>query len=471
MSMVKPVTYWILCCLLFFTSCEMKKDLFGQGQGGDEEILPENVGLLDLHLVAEREAAVPGTKGEMEEDLSLVTDDFCVSILDSVGQVVKSYDSYTELKMDGDLLLPAGKYTIRAFSGDDPDAGFDTPYYEGDTTCVISAKEVVKIEANCRLANKKIQFDLSDQFFDSFRGDYMIVVDNGTGVLTISSDELRSAYLRNTGVLRFTIYTATYQGEAYTYSCDLSKNEQIQKYNNLYIKLDAIDARPDVPVEPSDPDNPGTGEPEGPDEPSEPSEPTDPTDPTEPENPEYPFTAPTIKVDVSLIEKNYVIEVPSEFVEVDTPDKPDVPDTPGGNEPGEEDKLLPSIVGQGFNISEAIVVPMSAAEGKMVKVNINTPGKLASLQVEISESMWQALDMVGIDHNFDMCNLNADLEKKLKDVGLAIPNKGALSNVFDITSFVPLIALIGKGEYSFSIKVVDEAGKSVSATLTIEMVD
>ena len=84
--MIKPITYWALCCLLLFVSCEMKKDLFGQGQGNEEESLPENVGLLDLHLVAEREAAVPGTKGETEEDLYLATDDFNVSILDSVGR-------------------------------------------------------------------------------------------------------------------------------------------------------------------------------------------------------------------------------------------------------------------------------------------------------------------------------------------------------------------------------------------------
>ena len=148
----------------------------------------------------------------------------------------------------------------------------------------------------------------------------------------------------------------------------------------------------------------------------------------------------------------------------------DKPDVPGGKEPGEGDKLLPSIVGQGFNISEAIVVPKSKPE-RTVKVNINTPGKLASLQVSISESMWEALDMVGIDHNFDMCNLSADLEKKLSDLELAIPTKGAVSNVFDITSFVPLIAIVGEGTYSFSIKAVDEAGKSASATLTIKMVD
>ena len=76
----------LFCCLLFFFSCEMKKGLLSQREREEEEGVPENVGLLDLHLVAEREAAVPGTKGDTEEDLYLVTDDFCVSILDRVGR-------------------------------------------------------------------------------------------------------------------------------------------------------------------------------------------------------------------------------------------------------------------------------------------------------------------------------------------------------------------------------------------------
>lgn len=452
--MVKPITYWALCCLLLFVSCEMKKDLFGQGQGNEEEGVPENVGLLDLHVVAEREAAVPGTKGETEnENIYLATDDFCVSILDSVGQVVKSYDSYAVLKADGELLLPAGKYTVRAFSGDDPDAGFDVPYYEGDTTFVVSAKEVVKIEANCRLSNKKVQFDLSDQFFDSFRSDYTIVVDNGTGVLTISSDELRSAYLRNTGTLRFTIYTTTYKGESYTYSCDLSKDEQIKEHNNLYIKLDAIDARPDEPGEPSDPDNPG------PDEPSEPDEPEGPTDP---EKPEYPSSAPTIKVDVSLVEKNYIIEVPSDFVEVD---KPDVPDTPGGNEPGEEpSKTEPEITGtidgKAFDVhtpqtitekTESIIVYLYLPTGlDALTANITISGVIEGLSVDL-------LDASSLG---EINDLLVNLEKDK----LVVPSRGEKGKLkFDISSFSDLFG----SSNTFNIYIKDKNGKEDKAKIVL----
>ncbi|WP_456087708.1 DUF4493 domain-containing protein [Parabacteroides sp.] len=459
MSMVKPITYWALCCLLFFVSCEMKKDLFGKGQGNEEEGVPENVGLLDLHVVAEREAAVPGTKGETEnEDIYLATDDFCVSILDSVGQVVKSYDSYAALKADGELLLPAGKYTVRAFSGDDPDAGFDAPYYEGDTTCVISAKEVVKIETNCRLSNKKVQFDLSDRFFDRFRSDYTIVVDNGTGVLTISSDELRSAYFRNTGTLRFTIYTTTYKGESYTYSCDLSKDEQIKEHNNLYIKLDAIDARPDEPSDPGNPDNPG------PDEPSEPSEPGS-DEPGEPEDPEHPFAAPTIKVDVSLVEKNYVIEVPSDFVEVDKPDKPDKPSTPGENEPGEEpSKTEPEITGtidgKAFDVhtpqtitekTESIIVYLYLPAGlDALTANITISGVIEGLSVDLLD----ASSLGGIN----------DLLVNLEKDKLVVPSRGEKGKLkFDISSFSDLFG----SSNTFNIYIKDKNGKEDKAKIVL----
>ena len=444
----------LFCCLLFFFSCEMKKDLFGQGGGNEEEGVPENVGLLDLHLVAEREAAVPGTKGDTEEDLYLVTDDFCVSILDSVGQVVKNYDSYAALKADGELLLPAGKYTVRAYSGDDPDAGFDAPYYEGDTTCVISAKEVLKIETTCRLSNKKVQFDLADRFLDNFRDDYTIVVDNGTGVLTISSDELRSAYFRNTGMLRFTVYTTTYKGESYTYSCDLSKDEQNKVHNNLYIELDAITAKPDVPSVPGDPGNPG------PDEPSEPGEPDEPG-PGEPVVPDYPFSAPTIKVDVSLVERNYVIEIPSDFVESDKPDIPGSGDKPGGEDTDPSSaspKITGTINGKAFNVNSEQKV---SASTKSIVINLYLPTGLDGLDVDVAiGDIKLSLDLLNSSSLDEINGILTGMGKKL-----SVPARGEKGNLkFDISPFLDMLDT----DNTFKIVVKDKNGKKETATIRLK---
>ena len=165
--------YWSLLLLIsFLFSCEMKKDLFGEkeGQTGDGMSI-ENVGLLDLEVNAEKETPVPGTKGDSDIDETLNSDDFAVSILDSLGQLVKSYESFAAIKEEGELLLPPGLYQVSASLGDNVNAGFDQPYYAGDTTCIISAKEVAKVVAKCRLQNKKLQFGFSDKFLQQFKGD------------------------------------------------------------------------------------------------------------------------------------------------------------------------------------------------------------------------------------------------------------------------------------------------------------
>ena len=109
--------YILLFCLPFLFSCEMKKDLLGTKVDNDL----------------------------MEDELN--PNDFTVAILDSIGQTVKAFDSYADMNEDGALLLPAGKYSIKASSGTDLNAGYDSPYYVGDTTCVVSEKEVVTVVA------------------------------------------------------------------------------------------------------------------------------------------------------------------------------------------------------------------------------------------------------------------------------------------------------------------------------------
>lgn len=454
----------LFCCLLFLFSCEMKKDLFGQGQGIEEDVLPENVGLLDLYLMAEREAPMPGTKGEIDESLYLCTDDFSVQILDSVSQLVKSYDSFAALKADGELFLPAGKYTIKAFSGENPDAGFDVPYYEGDTTCIVSAKEVVKIEANCRLANKKVQFEFSDRFFDQFRSDYMVVVDNGSGVLTISSEELRSAYFKNTGTLRFTVYTATNEGKTYSYSCDLSKDEQIKEHNNLYIQMDVVDAKPDVPANPDETD---PEEPNEPSEPEDPEEPEDPNLPEEPDVPEVPVSAPTIKVDISLIERNYIIEIPSDFVETDKPDIPGGDDEPGSDdEPGGDEtdpatanpEITGTINGKTFDVNAEQKV---SASTKSVVINLYLPTGLDGLDVDVAiGDIKLSLDLL---NSSSLDEINGILNGMGKN--LTVPARGEKGNLkFDISPFLDMLDT----DNTFKIVVKDKNGKKETAIIRLK---
>lgn len=442
--------------LLSFFSCEMKKDLMGEVDkpttGGGANVPLKDAGLLDLELKPHKEPTID-TKGNISGSDVVVLDvnEFAVDILDSIGDLVKHYPSYADFKTEGGLLLSAGTYSIRATLGNDVNAGYDAPFYSGTNTCEVTPKEVVKVITDCVLSNKKVVFRCSKEFLAEFKDDYSIVLNNGNGVLQTSKDESRTAYLKNTGSLEFTAYVTTRKGnKALTYNFDMGKDEQVQEYNNILVDLKIVsDSGIPEPGDPDDPNNPG--------------EPGDPGDPEEPSGPNIPVSKPIIKVDISLIEKEYIIEIPSSFVESEDPEEPS---DPGGDGGGTATK--PSIKGDGFNIDNAIEVPISNPN-KVVKVSIDTPGKLAALNVEISENLWPALKLVGLDPKFDMCNPTAEQKTALAAVGLPLPTPGATTNVFDITTFVPAIAILGPGTYEFKITAKDEANQSVSKKLIIKM--
>lgn len=469
MRTIRTVVY-ILLILPFLFSCEMKKDLFGEKDTDDgNSPLVENAGLLDLEIKADKEAPIPGTKGDADEDGSLNPDDFQIQIIDSLGETVKWYETFALLKEDGDLLLPAGLYTVRASLGTNPNAAFDSPYYSGDTTCLISTKEVSKVVTRCSLRNKKVTFEVTDEFRMQFADDYTIVADNGVGVLTVSSADMKSLYLKDTGVLRFSVYaTVRDVQQVHTYSCDLSADTLIRNHNNVYVKLGTLPVNPEEPEEPTDPE-----------EPELPVDPEEPTEPEEPENPDVSVSAPVIKVDVSLIEKDYVIEVPSDFIDSNKPDIPgdggDGGDSGDSGDGGDDKPTVdnkPAIKGDGFNMDVPVQLTKDNADSKKVRIMIATPGKLASLQVTISSStgvLEPLLDGLKLGKSFDMCNPTADQRKALEDLGLAIPKKGLTSTVFDISSFMPLIAILDAGDYKFTIKATDEAKQSVSKTLTVHL--
>ena len=447
--MKRHYIYFALFVLFFsLPACEMKKEILGQL---DEEEMTEpsteGMGVLDLELNPEREAAIPDTKGatvSSTDSLALDVEAFSIDILNASGTTVAHYDTYADLRDEGGLLLPAGDYTVRASLGDDVNAGFDQPYYAGSTVCTITEQEVAKVVANCTLSNKKITFRCSERFLEQFDNDYAIVVDNNVGALTTNRTEERTAYLKNTGVLQFTLYaTLRDGGRPLTYHYDLSKSGEVQEHNNVLVDLDLIDTPDEEPDEPSDPD-----------------EPADPGDPELPED-SVTMQAPIIKVDVSLIEKEFIIEIPSDFV--DAGDGGD--DTPSTPDDGDDDKpSAPSITGDaGLNLDQPIEI--SGAGNRTVRVLISTPGKLASLKVKITSSVLEALlPAVGLSSEFDVCD--ESLKETLAQLGLSA-TVGATSTVFDISEFMPMIAMLQGGDYLFTVTATDQAGQRASVTLTI----
>ncbi|MCD8193909.1 MAG: DUF4493 domain-containing protein [Tannerellaceae bacterium] len=427
--------------ILGITSCEMQKDILGKNNDKEDgTVHPDSLGGLSLALSPEKEADLPSKAGIATGSDMVVLDmnEFSIRILDEEGEIVKYYDSYKELEQEGTIFLPAGTYHIEAYLGELVEAGFNLPYYEGTNTCVITAKEIASIITNCTLANNKISFTYTEEFLQKFKQDYKIIMTNGTGVLTFGHGETRIPYFKPSDRLEFIIHTTTIEGTDLTYSLNLFEDEDVANHNNIWIDLDIV---PDTI--PTDPGNPGNPNPGGPD----PGEPQD-------------VSKPTLIVNISLINREYVIEIPSNFVNPD--------EGSGGNNGGGGTVENPPVI-TGSGISSPLRLTLAQAGNANVSVTILTPNGIKNLYVLMSTSNagFQA-DLVdwGLSTEFDMMNLDADLENALNTLGLTKP-ANATSNVFDISKFVPMIAGFGPGEYNFRLRAVDQKGGSTTETLKL----
>ncbi len=460
---MKRIAIYTLCMLLpLFSACEMKKDLFGSNNG--DVLTYENVGLLDIEIEAEREAELESDRiTTLEETDALKPEEFAIEIADSTGQVVKSFPSLAAMREAGELLLPVGTYSVHAAYGADVNAGFNSPYYAGDTTCVIADRQVLKVLVRCVLQNKKVQFAVNEEFRSMFASDYSIVVDNGTGILMLSKSQLGSAFFKNTGALRFSLYATTYEGQVHTYTCDLSDNEQVLAHNNIFVELGAV---------PTIPDQPGGVDPDEPDEPDEPDDPIEPDpEPDEPDEPKPDVpVAPVIKVDVTLIEKDYVIEIPSNFVENSKPGtgNGDTPTTPGEGEntdpsdPGQPEEstdvtITGKIDGKSFDVNQTQTV---SDDTKSVVINLYLPTGLEELTVDVSiGDIFLPLDLLDASAVAAINGILSGMGKTL-----TVPAKGSKGNLtFDISAFIGMLDT----NNSFKLYVKDKNGKDDTATIKL----
>ena len=423
------ILYLFVFLIAGLTSCEMKDDLFGKKPSRED--LPKEVGVLDLKLDPQKEKTITGNGETKATDESLDVNDFSVKILDENGEVVEEYASYADID---EVLLATGKYQVVATKGELKDAAYDTPYYEGKDTCTITSQEVSSLVTPCVLSNKKITVAYTDDFLDRFKDDYEIVMTNGNGVLTLKSDEEKKPFFKTTDQLDFTLHATTRSGLETQYFCDLYTDPTVKDYNNIVVWLDV--AEPDDPVVPDDPDVP-----------------VDPEDPTE--TPDS-LKRPVIKVDIQLVEREYTITIPSDFV---------AGDDDGGGSGGDGGGTTPAqtIKWGGTNIDNPITLN-SGGSAPSVVVNLTLPTGVDAMTVDISTSssgFSEAVDLMGA--HFNMLALNEKQNQLFDEV-----KKGQKNIVFDVSAFMPLLANEAfAGTHKFKIYVKDQSGVSSTKTLTV----
>lgn len=446
--------------IVAFASCEMKQDLTGglkvpgQNSGDSTKIPNDQMGLLSLKLDPQKEVSAPGnTPATKATDDALDVKDFSIQILSEDGTVVRQYKSYADID---ELLLPAGSYQVIAAKGELKDAAYDNPYYQGTQFFTIKPKEVAEVLTSCALSNKKISIKFSDDFLNRFEADYDIVMTNGLGVLTSYAGDAKTPYFKTTDNLDFILHATTKKGLDVSYHCDLFKDPTVKDYNNIVVELDVVpDTIPSIPDPNPKPD---------PDPDPDPNPGPDPDPGVKPDT----LQRPVIKVDVRLIEQEYIIQIPSNFVPSGdgggSGDGDGGDGGSGGGDGGGSTLSKPTIKGDGFDIDRDVIslTKANAASTKVV-INIVLPTGVSAMKVTISSDNKDFMGAVAdIGNPFDMLNLNSSQAALLSPV-----KKGDKSVKFDVSGFMGLLVNF-EGTHKFKIDVDDANGTKNSKTLTIK---
>ena len=410
--------------LIGITSCEMKDEIKGNGDGGDSSVM----GLLSLNL-----SAVETTNDVNTKASGVSTDNFKVNIVRANGTVYKAFNTFAQLKEESPVQIPIGKYTIEASSPGEIPSVSKSPYFAGDKAIQIEENLTASAEVACNIQNVKFGLTLADNFKETFPS-YSISLQSGTDLAyTYSSEngDLAPVYLDASKVksdIIILIKAVKADNTVIQLRKTLSKPDGYGGFEAgdfLNITFDVADVDPDQP-------SPGT--------------------------PTQPGTAISVKVDMTFNNREETITIDV----VDDTTDPDNPDQPGTNGP----TLTCQYFSSPINIS-----PSSTAPSK-VDVAIEAPNKIANLKVTITSDnagFTGALAAMGINWTFDLTNLDAELKAKLDQIGL--PSEGikeATSYTFSIGSFMSMLAVFD-GTHTFKIEVVDANGVSAQNTLTVKV--
>ena len=115
--------------------------------------------------------------------------DFTLRILDGSVEILKERIG----DLPEQISLPAGRYTIEAYSAEFYEPKFEMPFYYGKTTVDIEANETATATLICSLGNAGVKI-VWPEIFSTLFGTYQAQIDCVEGYLTYSSVESRTGY-------------------------------------------------------------------------------------------------------------------------------------------------------------------------------------------------------------------------------------------------------------------------------------
>lgn len=411
--------------LLGLASCEMKEELWGEEQNNGA------TGLLALALNVDDSTNKINTKADSgDEEIN----QFPVIIYDSKGEVVKSYESYSDVE---ELIeLQVGNYSVEAHSPGEFLSQMSEPYFGG--TEPLEIKEGIKSNAEvvCKMQNLPVKINYDATFLAAFTEWTITVSDGASNILTFTNENPTGSTIywklgENVTQITVQIVATTTSGEQVSIKNYYTKENADEDYTgdkpffeggdmlDIYFTEEKSDAKPGVQI--------------------------------------------GIKVDITFADDNETTEIPVD----DNGGTPTPPTPPSGDGPTIESAYLKS----------GIIYSISAANApKDASITINAPAGMKSVVATITggnEGFGTVMSDMNFDKGFDLIANGAELDALFASLNIAIkcPTANATEYDFPISSFFSMMEIYGATDegksHTFQIVVTDNNDRPASGTLSV----
>ena len=157
-----------------------------------------------------------------------------VSVCDMDGNPVAGPTTYVYSALkEAEFEVPVGRYTVKASTGSNHQAAWDSPFYYGEDEVTVYAERDNQAEVICTLANVKVTVSF-DERFARYCTSYSVTVDNGEGEgLTFSNENGKldaEGYFAVTGTLKWRLVLINNDGHSYVASGTIEGVEAQQHY-------------------------------------------------------------------------------------------------------------------------------------------------------------------------------------------------------------------------------------------------
>lgn len=412
--------------LLGLASCEMKEELWGEEQNNGA------TGLLALALNVDDSTNKVNTKADSgDEEIN----QFPVIIYDSKGEVVKSYESYSDVE---ELIeLQVGNYSVEAHSPGEFLSQMDEPYFGG--TEPLEIKEGIKNNAEvvCKMQNLPVKINYDATFLAAFTEWTITVSDGASNILTFTNEDPTGSTIywklgENVTQITVQIVATTTSGEQVSIKNYYTKENADEDYTgdnsffeggdmlDIYFTEEKSDAKPGVQI--------------------------------------------GIKVDITFADADETTEIPVDDVTGGGNDDPN--DKPDPN-PGEGGISITDN-GTGYLTDGVTVTGTEYPDDVAVVMNVPKGIKNVYVKIKSTNSTFEGLvsDMgLTTGNGMDLASSEASELASL----FPLPEAGADKQDYTFSMREILWGMLGgfEGTHDFTLTVFDQDGNQASATLTI----